>query len=69
MILQIETETKWPLSANDNLKRIFLNKNVRIIIKISLKCVQKSPINNIPALVQWPGVWSMAIHYLNPNDG
>ena len=31
---------------------IFLNENVRISIKISLKLVPKVPINNIPALVQ-----------------
>ena len=31
---------------------IFLNENVWISIKISLKFVPKSPINNIPALVQ-----------------
>ena len=33
-------------------KCIFLNKNVSIPIKISLKFVPKGPINNIPALVQ-----------------
>ena len=33
-------------------KRIFLNENVRISIRISLKFVPKGPINNIPALVQ-----------------
>ena len=33
-------------------KRIFLNENVRISIKISLKFVPKGPINNNPALVQ-----------------
>ena len=33
-------------------KRIFLNDNVRIPIKISLKFVPKVPIINIPALVQ-----------------
>ena len=32
---------------------IFLNENVWILIKISLKFVPKGPINNIPALVQW----------------
>ena len=32
--------------------RIFLNENVRISIKISLKFVPKGPNNNIPALVQ-----------------
>ena len=30
----------------------FLNENVRISIKISLKFVPKGPVNNIPALVQ-----------------
>ena len=29
--------------ADDTLKRIFLNKNVIISIKISLKCVPKGP--------------------------
>ena len=38
--------------ADDTFKRIFLNENVWIPIKISLKFVPKSPINNIPALVQ-----------------
>ena len=43
--------------ADDTLNRIFLNENVRISIKISMKFVPKGPINNIPALVQimaWP---------------
>ena len=38
--------------ADDTFKHIFLNKNVRISIKISLKFVPKGPINNNPALVQ-----------------
>ena len=38
--------------ADDIFKCIFLNENVRILIKISLKFVPKGPINNIPALVQ-----------------
>ena len=38
--------------ADDTFKRIFLNENVRISIKISLKFVPKGQINNIPALVQ-----------------
>ena len=33
-------------------KCIFLNENVLILIKISLKFVPKGPINSIPALVQ-----------------
>ena len=37
---------------DDTFKRIFLNENVRIPIKISMKFVPMSPINNIPALVQ-----------------
>ena len=36
----------------DIFKCIFLNENVCILIKISLKFVPKGPINNIPALVQ-----------------
>ena len=38
--------------ADDIFKCIFLNKNVWISIKISLKFVPKGQINNIPALVQ-----------------
>ena len=38
--------------ADDIFKCIFLNENVWISIKISLKFVPKGPINNIPALVQ-----------------
>ena len=37
--------------ADDIFKCIFLNENVRISIKISLKFVPQGPINNIPALV------------------
>ena len=33
-------------------KYIFFNQNVWISLEISLKCVPKVPINNIPALVQ-----------------
>ena len=38
--------------ADDVLKCIFLNENVWILLKMSLKFVPKDPINNIPALVQ-----------------
>ena len=38
--------------ADGTFKRIFLNKNVEISIKISLKFVPKGRINNISALVQ-----------------
>ena len=46
--------------ADDTFKCIFLNENICILLKMSLKFVPKSPINNIPALVQimawrWPG--------------
>ena len=37
---------------DDISKCIFLNENVWILIKISLKFVSDGPINNIPALVQ-----------------
>ena len=38
--------------ADNVFKCISLHENVQISIKISLKFVPKSPINNIPALVQ-----------------
>ena len=38
-------------SADDIFKCIFLNENVWIQIKISLKFIPKAPINNIPTLV------------------
>ena len=38
--------------ADDIFKCIFMNENVLILIKISLKFTPKGPINNIPALVQ-----------------
>ena len=38
--------------ADDIFKCIFMNENVWISIKISLKFVHKGPINNNPALVQ-----------------
>ena len=46
--------------TDDTFKCIFMNENVSILIKISLKFVPKVLINNIPALVQimtsrWPG--------------
>ena len=40
------------ISADHIFKCIFLNENDRIPIKISLKFVPRSPINNKPALVQ-----------------
>ena len=62
-------ETQWRVNTlkqrqdgryfvDDVLKCIFLNENVLISIKISLKLVPKGQINNIPALVQimaWRG--------------
>ena len=39
------------LFADDTFKRIFLNENIRISNKISLKFVPKGLINNIPAFV------------------
>ena len=38
--------------ADDTIKRIFLNENVRISIKFLLKFVPKGPINNYPALIR-----------------
>ena len=38
--------------ADDIFKRILINENVWITIKISLKFALKGPIKNIPALLQ-----------------
>ena len=55
--------------ADDTFKRIFLNENVRISIKISLKFVPKAskgPINNITALVHIMAcAYQATSHYLN----
>ena len=54
--------------ADDTFKCIFLKEYVLIPIKISLKFVPESPINNIPALVQvkaWRGAVQATSHYLN----
>ena len=47
----IEAETNGRHFPDDIFKCIFLNENVFISIKISLKFVPKGQINNIPALV------------------
>ena len=48
-------------------KCIFLNKNVWIWIKISLKFVPQGPINNIPALVQIMA-WRLTLFFLGFNQ-
>ena len=59
--------------ADEIFKRIFLNENFRISIKISLKFVPKGPIDNKSALVQvmawhWTGDKSlpeaMVVHFI-----
>ena len=52
--------------AYDTLKCIFLKENVKISIKISLKLVPRSPIDNIPALFQikWLDADQATSHYL-----
>ena len=49
---------------DDIFKYIFLNENVWISIKISLKFVPKGPIDNIPALDQIMAL-ALSRHYLN----
>ena len=52
--------------AEDTFNRIFINENIRISIKFSLKFVPKGPISNIQALVQiMPGAIQGTSHYLN----
>ena len=43
----MEAETKWPPFPHDIYKWIFLNENIWISIKISLKFVLRGPINNV----------------------
>ena len=50
--LHIEAETKWPPFSRRLFQVHFLNENIWILIKISLKFVPKGPIYNNPALVQ-----------------
>ena len=55
-IMNVDFNTLRPrqngrLFADDTLKRIFLNENIWISIKISLKYIPKGLINNIPVLV------------------
>ena len=47
-----EAETKWPQLCRRYSKCIFLNGNVLIMIRISLKFVAKGLINNVLAFVQ-----------------
>ena len=51
--------------ADNIFKCIFLNENVSILIRISLKFVPKGPMNNIPALVREMAWCQATSHYLN----
>ena len=51
-VQHIEAETEWPPFSRRHFQMHFLNENVWILLKISLKFVPKVWINNIPALVQ-----------------
>ena len=51
MLNPLRPKQNGRLFADDTFKRIFLNENIRISIKISLKFVHKGLINNIPASV------------------
>ena len=50
IIQYIEAESKWHF-PDDIFKCIFLNENVAILSKISMKFVPKGPIDNNPPLV------------------
>ena len=52
LVNTLRPRQNWRHFADDIFKCIFLNENVWIPIKISLKFVPQGPINNIPALVQ-----------------
>ena len=48
----IAADTIWPPSRRRHFKRIFINENIIIFIKMSLQFVPHCLINNIPKLVQ-----------------
>ena len=50
LIITLRPGQNGRLFADDTFKRIFLNENIKISIKISLKLVPNGLINNIPAL-------------------
>ena len=52
LMLHLTYRVRDKMAADDIFKRIFVNENVCISIKISLKFVPKGSINNIAALVQ-----------------
>ena len=77
----IEAETNGRHFADAIFKCFFVNENVSILIKFSLKFVPKDSINNIPAMVQimaWrrpgdkplsePMMVSLPTHICNPNS-
>ena len=60
--------TKWRRFRRRHIQYIFLNENVWISLKISLRFVPKRSNWNIPALVQimaWCRIGDQASHYLN----
>ena len=50
-VWHIEAEKKWPPFRRRHFQTHFLNENIGISIKTSLKFVPKGLINNIPSLV------------------
>ena len=50
--LHIEAEKSGHNFPHDIFQCIFLKENIRVWIKMSLKFLSKSPINNVPSLVQ-----------------
>ena len=50
-VITLRPKQNGRLFTDDTFKRIFLNENIRISIKISLKFVPNGLINNIPALL------------------
>ena len=62
----IEAETKWPPIFWQHFMCIFLNENIEISVKISMKIVPNGSINNILALVQIMACAGQATsHYQN----
>ena len=51
-LMNLPLDKMAAIVADDNFKHIFMNENDKIPIRISMKFIPSSPIDNKPALVQ-----------------
>ena len=65
MVRTLRPKQNWRHFADEIFKCIFLNENVLVSLKISLKFVPKVPLNNIPGLVRIMAWHRQAIIWTN----